>query len=179
MDSNFLQSDPQNWWIDRMYLQDAWSAARHSNDPRTQVGAVLVIPDGGVVLSGWNDVIPSLLSAGYPKTPESKNHCTEHAERAVIFKALENGLPTRGLTMYCTWAACSECSRTIIRFGIRRVVTLRRLVEITDPRWEDSIRNGLSMMADSGIKVVGWSGKLGSKYSIRFSGRDLLDKDME
>lgn len=178
MVSEFLRTDPANWWVDRMYLQDAFAAARHSTDPRTQVGAVLVVPTKGVLLSAWNHVLPQLESAGYPRTPETKNYCTEHAERAVIFKAIKNGLPTEGLTMYCTWAACAECSRCIIGFGIRRVVTLYRLVERTDERWSDSIRTGLEMMEDARIQVVGWKGSLGTKYSIRFSGSEITDEDL-
>jgi deoxycytidylate deaminase len=179
MDSDFLQTDPANWWIDKMYLQTAFAAARHSVDPRTQVGAVLVVPSVGVLLSAWNHVPPQLHSVGYPRTPETKNYCTEHAERAVIFKALKNGLRTDGLTMYCTWAACSECSRCIIEFGIKRVVTLSRLVDRTDERWRDSIRTGLEMMEDARIQVVGWNGTLGTKYSIRFGGSEITDEDLK
>ena len=178
MVSEFLEKDVANWWVDRMYLQDAFSAARHSTDPRTQVGAVLVVPTKGVVLSGWNHVLPQLQAVGYPRKVESKNYCTEHAERTVLFKALKNGLPLQGLTMYCTWAACAECSRCIIDFGIKRVVTLSRLVEDTDERWSESIRAGLEMMSDADIQVVGWRGNLGSKYSIRFSGSEITGEDL-
>jgi deoxycytidylate deaminase len=170
MDSDVLLVDTKNWWVDRMYLQDAMSAARHSTDPNTQVGAVLVLPAGGVVLSAWNGVPDALIGVGYPKTADTKNYCTEHAERTL--------LPIGGLTMYCTWAACAECSRCIIRFGIKRVVTLRKLVEATSPKWEASIQSGLHMMRDSGIQVVGWSGELGPKYSIRFSGRVVGNEDL-
>jgi deoxycytidylate deaminase len=178
MVSEFLEKDVANWWVDRMYLQDAFSAARHSTDPRTQVGAVLVVPTKGVVLSGWNHVLPQLQAVGYPRNIESKNYCTEHAERTVLFKALKNGLPLQGLTMYCTWAACAECSRCIIDFGIKRVVTLSRLVEGTDERWSESIRAGLEMMSDADIQVVGWRGNLGSKYSIRYSGSEITGEDL-
>ena len=54
--SNVLSEDPANWWVDRMYLQDAFATARHSTDPSTQVGAVLVVPVGEVVLSAWNAI---------------------------------------------------------------------------------------------------------------------------
>lgn len=178
MDSDFLAVDTNNWWIDRMYLQDAVAASKHSTDTNTQVGAVLVLPAGGVVLSAWNCVPDVLFRAGYPLSVHTKNYCTEHAERNLLFKAIENGLPIGGLTMYCTWAACAECSRCIIRFGVKRVVTLRRLVEMTSPKWEESILSGVRMMRDSGIKVVGWSGDLGIKNTIRFSGREIGNKDL-
>ena len=172
-------ADPNNWWIDRMYLQDAVSSARHSNDPSTQVGAVLVIPHAGVVLSSWNNVLPSLASAGYPRKVSDKGYCTEHAERVAIFKALRNGLMTDGLTMYSTWAACAECARCIIEFGIKRVVTLNALVARTPYRWRDSIAAGADMMRDSGIHVVGWRGDLGTTYSIRFNGQTVGNEDFK
>ena len=137
--SNVLSEDPANWWVDRMYLQDAFAAARHSTDPNTQVGAVLVVPVGGVVLAAWNAIPENLYD--YECTPETKNYCTEHAERAVVFKALQNGLPTQGLTVYCTWGVCAECARTLIEFGIKRVVTLCRLVEASPERWQDSMHS--------------------------------------
>lgn len=179
MDSNLLNvlsEDPANWWVDRMYLQDAFAAARHSTDPNTQVGAVLVVPVGGVVLSAWNAIPENLYN--YECTPETKNYCTEHAERAVVFKALQNGLPTQGLTVYCTWGVCAECARTLIEFGIKRVVTLCRLVEASPERWQDSMHNGLLMMKCSGIKTVGWRGDLGTKYSIRFNGQSVGNEDL-
>ena len=44
---NLLDKDSINWWIDRMYLQDAWGVAvNRSTDSNTQVGAALVIPGG-------------------------------------------------------------------------------------------------------------------------------------
>ena len=181
MDSNLLREDRLNWWIDRMHLQDVWGiAAKHSTDPRTQVGAALVVPGGGgIVLAAWNRVPDSVRLTGDNLTIESKNYCTEHAERSVIFKALKNGLPTAGLHMYCTWASCAECSRAIIEFGIKRVVTLRRLVEMTAPKWEGSVRAGLQMMHDSGVDVVGWSGDLGSSESIRFSGTVITQETLK
>lgn len=180
MVSDLLVEDRDSWWVDRMYLQDAFAAARLSPDPRTQVGAALVLPNGmGVVLKSHNSVLECLSSAQYAQDLKLKNHCTEHAERRVIFKALRNSLPTDGLTMYSTWAACSECSRAIIQFGIKRVVTLTRLVERTSPDWEESIRMGLLMMRDSGVQVVGWSGDLGTKYTIRFRGETVGNEDLK
>jgi deoxycytidylate deaminase len=179
MDSNWtdvLPEDPANWWVDRMYLQDAFAAARHSTDPNTQVGAVLVVPAGGVVLAAWNSVPERLCN--YPYTPDTKNFCTEHAERSVLFKAIKNGLPTDGLHLYSTWSACAECSRAIIEFGITRFVTFRRLVEATPTKWESSMQSGIQMMRDSGVSVVGWAGDIGSTASIRFGGRTVCAEEL-
>ena len=169
MVSNALREDADAWWVDRMYLQDAWDIARKSTDPNTQVGAALVIPSHGVIMRACNSIPERLLSSGYPINEQDKNHCTEHAERKVIYKCLNNGIPTHGMTMYCTWACCSECSRAILEFGISRVVTIRKLVESTSEKWENSVGTGLRMLHDCGIKVVGWSGDLGVDSSLRYN----------
>lgn len=173
-----LSPDPFNYWIDRMYLQDAYKAALHSTDVNTQVGCVLVVPYQGVLLSSWNAVPDRILKSGFPCNKETKNFCTEHAERNILYKALENRLPTTGLTLYSTWAACSDCSRAIIGCGISRVVTLSRLVERTPERWRETVENGIEMMYFAGVKVVGWSGDLGVTEKLRFSGETIENKDL-
>lgn len=182
MDNEFSQlapPDPRNWWIDKMYLQGAFGAARHSTDPNTQVGAMLVIPRQGPLVSSWNFVPPAISSAGYPRKPEHKNYCTEHAERAVIFKALQNGLPVKHLHLYCTWAACAECARAIIDFGISRVVTSSVLLERTPDRWRESVLQGLSMMRDSGVQVAGWRGEAHIPVPIRFNGSVIDEGELQ
>jgi deoxycytidylate deaminase len=172
-------ADPDNWWVDRMYLQDAFAAARHSTDPNTQVGCVLTLPNMGVVLSSWNHVLPVLEAAGYPRKTSDKGYCTEHAERAIIYKSIHNGLPISGLTLYCTWASCAECARTLIQFGIKRVVTLNALLERTPYRWRDSITAGGDMLRDAGVELVGWRGDLGTTYNIRFNGQTVGNEDLQ
>lgn len=178
MDSRLLKEDLDAWWIDRMYLQHAWVAASYSQDRSTQVGSILVVPDRGTIMSGWNCIHDKLILSGYEYSSEDKRHTTEHAERKVIFKTLANGLPVEGMTMYCTWACCSECARTIIEFGVSRVVTLRRLVESTPDRWEESVKNGIEMLVRSGIPVIGWNGNLGVDFPLRFNRTDIRNEDL-
>jgi deoxycytidylate deaminase len=176
--SNFLEDDLDQWWVDKMYIHEAFVSATHSNVQRMQVGAALVIPKGGVLLKNWCEVPTRLQKSGYPKTPVSENYCVEYAENRVIYQALMNKLHTGGLTLYTTWGVCSECARTAIQFGIGRVVTLRTLVEKTPPEMEASICEGVTMLRDVGVPVVGWFGKLSAKYSIRFNGEVLSGEDM-
>lgn len=178
MVSNFLEDDLDQWWVDKMYIHEAFVSATHSTDLQTQGGAALVIPKGGVLLKNWSEVPTRLQKVGYPKTPCGAKHCFEHAERRVIYQAVMNKLHTGGLTLYTTWGVCSECARTAIQFGIGRVVTLRALVERTPLEMEDSIREGVTMLRDVGVPVIGWYGKLSPKYSIRFNGEVLSGEDM-
>ena len=173
---SLLEYDPENEDRDGIYLNDVWNmASQHSKDPSTQVASALVSWGGGIVLAGWNEVPPQIACRGYPRCIETKNYCTEHAERRVLYKAVQNKLNTEHLQLYGTWAACAECSRAIIQFGIKRVVTFRGLVHRTPERWEASIREGLCMMRDAGIQVVGWNGDMNTSRNIRFNG-ELLDK---
>ena len=180
MDSENLKEDKLNWWVDRMYLQDVWkAAASHSVDPNTQVASALVVPNmGGIVLASWNQVPKSIRLTSNTFRPEWKNYYTEHAERSVLYTAIKNGVPTNGLQMYCTWAACAECARAIIDFGVKRVVTFRRLVEMTSPKWEESIKVGVQLMVDSGVQVIGWSGDIASKQTIRFGGKQISASEL-
>jgi deoxycytidylate deaminase len=182
MDSDFsslLKSDPNKWWIDRMYLQDTMKYVRKSTDPNTQVGASLVVDDGtGIIFGRCNAVAERLVQAGYPIIKEDKNFCTEHAERNLIFDAIQNGVNVDGMTMYCNWATCAECSRCIIKFGIKRVVTFSAVVERTPEKWKKSVWEGLSMLKNCGISVVGWRGDFGIQTSFRFDGKWITNKDL-
>ena len=172
-----LVHDQENEDRDGVFLGDVWRMAEYSQDSSTQVASALVSWTGGILLAGWNELPPVLCSKGYPKSVDTKNYCTEHAERRVLYKAVENSILTNGLQMYGTWIGCSECARAIIQFGITRVVTFRRLVERTPPKWEASVYHGLSMMKDAGITVIGWSGDIRVSNKIRFGGQ-LLDKSV-
>jgi dCMP deaminase len=174
---NLLVHDQENEDRDGVFLGDVWRMAEYSQDSNTQVASALVSWTGGLLLAGWNELPTALCNKGYPKSANTKNYCTEHAERRVLYKAVENDIPTKGLQMYGTWIGCSECARAIIQFGITRVVTFRKLVELTPPKWEESVYQGLNMMKDAGITVVGWSGELRPSNKIRFNG-ELIDKSV-
>lgn len=178
--TSLLRTDTDGWWVDRMYLRDAFQEARFSLDPSTQVGAVFVVPSGaGVVLRDHNGVPSRLRGAGYPLNENDKNYCTEHAERRLLFKSIQNRIPSEPLTMYCTWASCAECARTMIQFGVSKVVTFSALVEKTPDRWSDSIRNGIRMLTDCGIPVVGWRGDLGVHDYILFDRQRIGNEDLK
>ncbi|MEK6830923.1 MAG: deaminase [Nanoarchaeota archaeon] len=46
----------------------------------------------------------------------------EHAERDVIFSAIEKNADLNGAIMYCPWFACSDCARAIIRFDFKEII---------------------------------------------------------
>lgn len=111
-------ADPK--WIGR-FLGLAEEVATWSKDT-TQVGSVIVSPDGLVISTGYNGI-----PRGVDDLPErlerpAKYVWTVHSEEAAIANAARHGSRTDGASLYCTHAPCSRCARQIVNAGIRRVV---------------------------------------------------------
>jgi len=106
---------------EQMYLEMAYVAARQSQDPHRQVGAIIV--KGNQILAyGFNGT-----PTGYPnndcKDLEGKTYPhVVHAEINAIAKAAEHGVSTKGATMYSTTVPCIECAKAILQAGITTVI---------------------------------------------------------
>lgn len=125
-------------------------ASTHSDDPSTHNGAVLV-PLQGDIIYGTNH-----FPRGVLKTPDrlerpKKYAYMEHAERDTILKAADNGVQTRGATLYVPWYACADCARAIIEAGIIRVVGHKQMFDKTPERWRVSIADGDIMLDEAGV----------------------------
>lgn len=97
-------------------------AATKSKDS-TQVGAVLVGPDGrSVLLAAYNGP-----PAGVEDRPDrfvrpAKYLYASHAEANLIAFAARRGIRTEGCSVYVTHAPCAACARSLIQAGIQCVV---------------------------------------------------------
>lgn len=104
---------------DKMHMATAEAYANESHCPRTHVGCALVLASG-IVSGGFNG-----MASGGPNqwdfSPDG-NPEVVHAELNSLGKCLEQGLSTKGATMYVTLSPCLECSKLLVRAGIRRVV---------------------------------------------------------
>lgn len=107
-------------WDWRMMDVAKWNVASWSKDPSEGVGALLVSPDFRQVSWGFN---------GFPRgiedteerlnDKETKLKLTIHAE----LNALNNAVvDVTGWTLYCTKFPCSNCAKSIIQKGIKRLV---------------------------------------------------------
>lgn len=99
---------------------------------RREVGAVLVRNN-------------QIISTGYNGTPKGHPHCDAlggclrdklkvpsgqrfeisravHAEENAIAQAAENGISTKGATLYCTTYPCVMCMRIITNAGIKKII---------------------------------------------------------
>ncbi|MGE5546094.1 MAG: deoxycytidylate deaminase [Solirubrobacterales bacterium] len=109
-----------NW---REYFMGfARHAAAKSKDPSTQVGAVVIGPDGEIRATGFNG-----LPRGVADLPErmerpAKYLWTSHAEENLVAHAARVGVSLKGCTVYVTHFPCSRCARSLIQAGISAVV---------------------------------------------------------
>lgn len=135
-------------------MRDAYQLAyEESTDTSTKNGALLIDPvDGGVMLGGVNAFTdPDMASDSRNYARPRKYQVTEHAERAVIYKAAKRGIRTEGLIMVCPWVGCSDCARGIVLAGIKLVVAHKQMYDKTPERWREEIAAGLEVLEGGGV----------------------------
>lgn len=104
--------------------QDAYRLeAAKSIDKDTQVGCVVVAPEGNILARGHN-TLPHGVTAEPPERLARPDKYTwvEHAERNAIYTAARFGISLEGCTMYVDLMPCIACARGIIQAGLREVV---------------------------------------------------------
>ncbi len=158
--------------LDLDYIRMAYDVAiKHSTDPSTQNGAILVNHLTGEILAQGANHFPRDVK----ESPErwerpAKYAWVEHAERNSIFNAAKKGIKTDDLTMYCPWFACADCARAIIQAGIMEVVGHETpLHEGGSQSWKDSIAIAYKMFDEARIAYRHIPGKIYVK--IRFNGK--------
>lgn len=152
---------------DIFYLKFAYDNAVNSPDPSTQNG-VLILADHEPWTYGCNR-----LPEGMSATPEQwadrdwKYPRVVHAEVDGVCNAARLGREIGYGTMYCTWAACSNCAKTIIQAGIRRVVSHKHPLQGQHCNWKDDITFAKILFEESGVEFVEIEEYLGK--TIRFN----------
>ena len=163
---------------DRKRLAMALSMARDSPDPSTQNGASLYAADGYLIGLGTNRPVVEIGHETYQHLDRDERHpLTVHAEVDAIASAYNN--PVNG-TLYCWWATCLGCARTILAADIDRLVTHAWTVHHTPSRWQDEVFRGLKLLANrGGIQVDLLRGDLVGECSdvqaIRFDGQSISE----
>lgn len=130
--------------------QAADYAAQNSQDPDTQVGAV-VVNHVGVVAIGTNRLPGDLTPHKERVTRPEKYAFIQHAELNAISKAAQEGASLRGCKMYVTLFPCNVCAQAIIAAGITRVIC-------PEPEWSrDSASHyteSLEMLTEAGVEII-------------------------
>jgi dCMP deaminase len=106
---------------DQYYMGFAYAACKKSKDT-TRVGAVLVDPDGAVILTGFNGPPKGVLDLPERFERPEKYQYASHAETNLIAFAARRGIMTKGCKVYCTHLSCASCARTLIQAGIMELV---------------------------------------------------------
>ncbi len=106
---------------DQYYMGFAAWASMKSKDT-TKVGAILVDPDGAIILTAFNGP-----PRGVDDLPErferpTKYMFASHAETNLITFAARRGITTKGCKVYCTHISCASCARTLIQAGVVELV---------------------------------------------------------
>lgn len=139
----------------RFAMEQALDAATQSDDLSTQVGAVLVSPDGTDILARGCNNMPEKVQI----TPERmqrplKYDVREHAERDAIFRAARLGRQTLDSVLVGIWAGCSHCSRAAILAGVSAFVSFPFERGGAANHWDDDIVLGREMLRESGVAVI-------------------------
>lgn len=141
-------------WTD-YYMGFAQHAARKSKDS-TQVGAILVGPDGDVRLTGFNG--PPRGVADLPERRErpTKYLFASHAEANLVAFAAREGIRTTNCTVYVSHMCCASCSRTLIQAGVSRVVYGPGTTSMP----ADEFDAARTMFKEAGVRLTAWEGEV-------------------
>lgn len=137
---------PLSW--EEYFMTLALVASLKSKDPSTQVGAVIIDnKTRKLVSSGYNGFPRYIDDDQIPQTRPEKYLYVVHAElNAILHASRELG----DCSLYATVFPCSDCMKTIVQTGIKRVVYLN---ELNGGDWEES-RKATSRMAElAGVTV--------------------------
>ncbi|MBX3355794.1 MAG: dCMP deaminase family protein [Phycisphaeraceae bacterium] len=137
----------------RRFLELADSIAKWSKDPSRGVGAIIVTPSRQIIATGYNG-----LPRGVEDRPDRlarpvKYDLIVHAEVNAIVQCARNGISPTGCTLYSTFSPCVHCTLAIIQCGIAAVVT-RRLTEMGDEHWMESIAKSRSLLEEAKIPLI-------------------------
>lgn len=127
----------------------AQHAALKSKDS-TQVGAVLVGPEGEIRLTGFNGPPKGVADLPERRERPAKYLFASHAEANLVAFAAREGIRTAGCTVYVTHHPCSACARTLIQAGIAAVYVGPGTTSMPTEEFEAAA----TMFAEAGVMVV-------------------------
>jgi dCMP deaminase len=146
--------------LSRNMLREAYRyAEKFSTDLTTQTGSVIV-KDGKIISSGSNEFAKNVEITEERRIDEKIYQ--DHSERNAIYKAARVGIPLKDTVMYTTWVPCPICANAIIFSGIGKVVIHYDSAIKPKEKWENEIKEGLSLLIENGIEVSFYKGKIGN-----------------
>jgi dCMP deaminase len=110
-------------------MKVACICSKESKDPSTQVGSCIVSSDNRIISTGFNhnpvewsaDTFPWRNDSSVIGEENTKYPYIIHSEMDAISKC-KNREDLKGSTIYVTLFPCIQCAKTIVSFGIKKVV---------------------------------------------------------
>ena len=152
-----------NW---QNLLKIAYSEAKKSTNPSTQNGAILIDDKGNIILSAVNSFPDGVTETKERQIKPLRHKFSVHTERNILYQAAKLGIKTKGLTMVCPWAACSDCAQAIIQTGIKRLVVHKQALD-RSASWQENIDLVFEMMREAGIEIIVFDGKIEAGKVLR------------
>jgi len=149
-------------FLDEYALKEADVAALRSDDPKTQVGAVVLDERGIVLVKGANTLPWPTTNTQHnrladPTTYASrtqsplKDKYMEHAERNLIYAAARHGISLSGRTLAVNWFPCAPCARAIVQSGITKLVG--REPDFDHPKYGEDFKAAMQILREAGVTI--------------------------
>ena len=138
-----------NW--KKRFLKLSKEISTWSKDPSTKVGALIISEDRNIISTGYN---------GFPRNIEDteerlnnrelKYKFVLHAEMNCILNALYNGRSVKDCILFVHGLPpCSECTKSIIQAGIKKVITDSKATD----NWKESLKLSLEMLKEANVEI--------------------------
>ena len=135
-------------WND-WFMAHAELAAKKSKDS-TKVGAALIGLEGEVRLTSFNGPPRGVRDLVCRRVRPVKYLFASHAEQNLIAFAAREGIRTKGCSVFVTHSPCSNCAKSLIQAGIRRVYVGPGQTSMP----EDEFSAASTMFAEAGVEVI-------------------------
>ena len=135
----------------KRFLKLSKEISTWSKDPSTKVGALIISEDKNIISTGYN---------GFPRdiedteerlnNRETKYKFILHAEMNCILNALYNGRSVKDCILFVHGLPpCSECTKSIIQAGIKKVITDSKATD----NWKESLKLSLEMLKEANVEI--------------------------
>ena len=135
----------------KRFLKLSKEISTWSKDPSTKVGALIISEDRNIISTGYNG-----FPRGIEDTEERLNNrelkykFILHAEMNCILNALYNGRSVKDCILFVHGLPpCSECTKSIIQAGIKKVITDSKATD----NWKESLKLSLEMLKEANVEI--------------------------
>lgn len=161
--------------IHKYWLREAYQCAKqYSEDTITNAGALIVTPDLEKLIAFGANHFPKGLNPTKEQIEDRnwKYQHIIHAETAAVHYAAvaENfelhNPTTKGAVMYMPWVPCTNCAKSIIDCGIKKLIGHKELIMKTPERWHKDTDYALQLLDMCGVERFMYEGKIGNVSNL-------------